>query len=180
MEVTQSNGHLNCVELRLLLREISFLSKVREELSSPHKIEDKENLVLGLEDVLETNQEWMIHILENLLLQVSGLYLVILKNDILPQSLHGIDIVFVATGLLLYQKHLSKTTLTYDCQNLEIRKRYLFHLIFVKQDLRRLCHSNILAHFIRQEVGLVGLSLIGQLLLEGHILDPLLLLNQHP
>lgn len=79
---------------------------MHKQLSSSYESHDKEDLGFSLENIAHSNQERMLSFKENLFLELSGLNLVVLNDDILAKGLHGKDLSRV---LLLHQEHLSKT-----------------------------------------------------------------------
>lgn len=93
VEMTQSHSNLDCIELCPILWESGHLTQVGEELSSSHESHDKEDLLVGLEHVAHTNEEWMVGLQEDIFLQFGRLDLVILNNDILAERLHGEDLI---------------------------------------------------------------------------------------
>ena len=70
VQVTEGESHLSCIELGLMLFEVSSVGEVREELAAPDEVEHKEYLVISLEDVLKADKEWMVQLLEDLLFQM--------------------------------------------------------------------------------------------------------------
>ena len=55
VQVSDGNRDLSCIELSTLLREASGVSQVHEELSASYESHHKEDLWLGLEDVVHTD-----------------------------------------------------------------------------------------------------------------------------
>lgn len=55
VEMPESQGDCERIELRTLLRKLPRLSEVHEQLASSHKLHDKEDLLLSLEHVLHAN-----------------------------------------------------------------------------------------------------------------------------
>ena len=100
---------------------------MHKELSAPHKFHYEEDFLVCLEDVLHANQEGVVRLLQDVLLEQSRLNLVVVKNDVFPQRLHGVDATSVR---LLHEENLSKTTLSNDTLNLEVLQ-YCFLLCWL-------------------------------------------------
>ena len=71
MEVTECQGDSKGVELGSSFRELAGLPEVHEQLTATDKLHHKVQLGVSLEDVLHTNEERMIGLLQNLLLKHS-------------------------------------------------------------------------------------------------------------
>lgn len=65
MEIAKSKGDLGGVKLGFRFSEASLLGKVFEELATLNELHDEVNSVLFLEDVIHSNHEWMVHLLED-------------------------------------------------------------------------------------------------------------------
>lgn len=126
MSKGQSNSH--AVKLSSLLRELSCLSEMHEQFSTPHEFHNKEDFSISLENVFHTYKEWMISLKQNFLLEHCGLNLIVVNNHILSKRFHGIHFSILD---FLYEKDLSKTSLTDNTFNCKIFKiNLLLILVF--------------------------------------------------
>jgi len=99
---------------------------MHEQLAAPDKFHYEKDLLVCLEHVLHTNQEWMVCLLEDFLFQQRGLNLIVIQYDILSEGFHGID---AARVHLLDQEHLSKTSLanhTLDNEIFQLSRLFLW------------------------------------------------------
>ena len=92
---------------------------MHEQLTSSNKLHNEEDLLVCLENVLHTHQEWVISFQQNILLQKCTFDLIVIQNDVLSETLHCVDRL---VGDLLHQEHFSKTTSANDTLYLEIFK----------------------------------------------------------
>lgn len=69
MKMAQGKCNSQGIEFGSVFRELSCLSKMHEKFATSHEFHDEEDFLLGLEDVLHTNQERMISFLQDLLLK---------------------------------------------------------------------------------------------------------------
>ena len=83
MEVTNRKCHLGSVESGPFLGESGGISKVHEQLSSSDESHHEEDLLLSLEDVVHTDEEWMVCLHHNVLLKLCALNLVVVDDNIL-------------------------------------------------------------------------------------------------
>lgn len=130
------------VKLGSLLGELARLAQVHEKLTTAHKFHDEVDSLVVLEHELHANEEWMISLLQNLLLEHRRLNLVELKDGVLTQSLHCVQILRV---LLLNQEDLTEATLTNDGLEVEILQCSSLLSGITHED--RL--AAVLAHFLR-------------------------------
>ena len=68
MQVAEGHGDLNSIEAGTLLWETSDLAQVHEKLATSDESHDKENLLLGLEHVAHSNEEWVVSLQKDVLL----------------------------------------------------------------------------------------------------------------
>jgi hypothetical protein len=69
MEMTDSQGDGKRVELGTLLRELPSLPEMSEELTTTDETHDEVELGVSLENVLHTDEERVVRLLEDLLLE---------------------------------------------------------------------------------------------------------------
>ena len=62
MQRFECKKNFRSVETRALKREALLFLQMVEELSSVHKVEDKIELVLALERVVEVDKEWVVNL----------------------------------------------------------------------------------------------------------------------
>jgi len=68
MKMPDCQSHCEGVKLCPYFRKLSRLSKMHKQFATAHKLHYEKNLLFGLENVLHTNQEWMISLLQYLFL----------------------------------------------------------------------------------------------------------------
>tara|TARA_B110000305_G_C19389422_1_gene613997 strand:- start:687 stop:1265 length:579 start_codon:yes stop_codon:yes gene_type:complete len=119
VEMTESHGDSHSVHFGLILCELLLPPEMHEELTTSDKLHDEEDLLIGLEDVLHADQEWVIRLQKDLFLKHGGLDLIIVKNDVLSETLHGEDGIITD---LLNQEDLTKTSFTNNTDNFEVLK----------------------------------------------------------
>jgi hypothetical protein len=117
--MTESHGDSHSVHFGLILGELLLPSEMHEELTTSDKLHDEEDLLIGLEDVLHADQEWVIRLQKDLFLKHGGLDLIVVKNDVLSETLHGEDGIITD---LLNQEDLTKTSFTNNTDNFEVLK----------------------------------------------------------
>ena len=115
--MAKGESHGQRVELRPLLGELARLAQMHEELATAHKLHDEVDSRVRLEDEFHADEERMISLLQNLLLEHRRLDLVELKDGVLTQGLHSVQILRVS---LLAQEDLTETTLTNDGLEVEV------------------------------------------------------------
>ena len=96
---------------------------MHEEFSTSYEFHDEENLLIGLENVLHTNQEWMISLKKNFLLQKSGFNLVVINNYVFSERFHCIHFSIIN---FLYQENFTERSSTNNALNFEIFELTLF------------------------------------------------------
>ena len=70
VQMTQSHSNLDCVETRSLFREPRNLAQMGEKFTSTDESHDEEYFVVGLEDVIHSNEEGMVRLHQNILFQL--------------------------------------------------------------------------------------------------------------
>jgi hypothetical protein len=83
--MTNGQGNLGSVELGTFLRETGAVSQVHEEFTTPHETHNEEDLLVGLEDVVHTNQEWVISLQQDIFFKLGAFDLVVLQDNIFPK-----------------------------------------------------------------------------------------------
>ena len=111
MQMAKGESHGQRVELGPLLGELTRLAQVHEQLATTHKLHDEVDSRVRLEDEFHADEERMISLLQNLLLEHRGLNLIELKDGVLTQGLHSVQILRVS---LLAQEDLAEATLSND------------------------------------------------------------------
>jgi len=74
MEIAESKGDLRSVKLGFGFGEASLLRKVFEELAALDELHDEVYSVGLLEDVIHSDHEGVVHLLENEVLHLKALY----------------------------------------------------------------------------------------------------------
>ena len=85
MQMSQSQSYSKRVKFGSLFRKLSFLPKMHKQLTTSDKFHYEEYFGISLKYVLHTNKEWMISLLQNILLQKCGFNLFIIENYILSE-----------------------------------------------------------------------------------------------
>lgn len=88
MEVAEGEGDLGRVELGLVLAEAFLVGEVLEEFSALNEVHYEVDSVALLEDVVEPNDEGMVHLDQNKFLQLQRLNALVLDHHVLPYHLH--------------------------------------------------------------------------------------------
>ena len=83
MQVAEGHGDLDGVEAGSVLREASDLAQVHEKLATSDESHDEENLLLSLEHVAHSDEEWVIRLQKDIFLQSGRLDLIVLDDNIL-------------------------------------------------------------------------------------------------
>jgi hypothetical protein len=65
--MSNSEGYLSSIKFGSIFCESSTISKMHKELSSSNEPHNEEDLLFCLEDVMHSNQEWVISLHQNLL-----------------------------------------------------------------------------------------------------------------
>ena len=113
---------------------------VREELSTSHKLHNKENFMVSLEGELHSSQKRVVSFNQDLLLEKRVLNLVVDNYGVLFQRLHGIDSPGV---FFLYKEHFSKSSSTNDTLDnevLEVKLGFLVSLNVIYNEVHRDLH----------------------------------------
>ena len=90
---------------------------MHKEFTSPHELHDEEDLLLGLEDIAHTHEEGVVSLEQDVLLQLSGLYLVVLEDDVFAEGFHR---EHFPIGLLLDEEDFTEAAPTNDGDELEV------------------------------------------------------------
>ena len=69
MKMTKCQCHSKTIKLGSLFGKLPRLSKMHEQLSTPYKLHDEEDLEVSLEHVLHTNEERVVSLLQNIFLE---------------------------------------------------------------------------------------------------------------
>lgn len=152
VEMTESEGNSERIKLSSSLGELPRFSQVHEKLTTSDKLHDEEDLHVGLEDELHTNEEGMVSLLQDIFLKHSRFNLIVIQNDILPERFHGVHCLRI---LLLHQKDFSETTFADDFYDLEgVKTRW--SLILFEASLE----NSVGTHFSEFLIGLINLCCI--------------------
>lgn len=122
VKVTYGKSNLDCVELSAVFREAGRISQVHEELSTTNESHDKEDLGLGLEDIVHADKERMVGLHKDLFLELGAFYLIIVENHVFSQTLHRVNLLAV---LLFNEEDLTKASSSNDLPDHEVLKRHL-------------------------------------------------------
>mmetsp|Transcript_9518 Transcript_9518/g.15582 ORF Transcript_9518/g.15582 Transcript_9518/m.15582 type:complete len:287 (+) Transcript_9518:501-1361(+) len=117
VEVLETKDDFGTVEASTLLAETLVALEVVEKLTTVDVVHDEEELVGGLERVVEVDEEGVAELLQNALLGARVLEFVSLDNRLLVEDLHGVDLSCV---LLLHLHHLSEASLSNHAQGLKV------------------------------------------------------------
>ena len=90
--VEDSNGkhELAGIELDLLLGEALDLEEIGVEVAAPDELEEEVDSVVVLKDIVHAQQKGVLGLQQDVPLVVRVVYLPLLDQDILPDSLHGV------------------------------------------------------------------------------------------
>ena len=133
MEVTESHGDSHCVHFSLIFGELLLFSEVHKELTTSNELHDEEDLCVGLEHVLHADQKWVICLEKNIFLEHGGLDLIVVKNDVLSETLHGVNSTITD---LLNQEDLTKATFSDNTDDFEVLKVDLgLFLVFLEHSV---------------------------------------------
>jgi hypothetical protein len=116
----QGESNLGCEEFGLILGEHAHLDQMAEELTTLDKFHKEVNSVIVLEDIFHINQERMVNLAQNIFLELYVFHLLILKNNVFTDALHGIK--FARCGVL-NKIDFSKGALSDHLPDLEVLKR---------------------------------------------------------
>mmetsp|Transcript_42273 Transcript_42273/g.40497 ORF Transcript_42273/g.40497 Transcript_42273/m.40497 type:complete len:264 (-) Transcript_42273:562-1353(-) len=117
VKMTDGDCYLGRVELRPFFREASAVPQMHEQFSSSHESHHEEYFLLCLEHIVHSHQERMVCLEKDLLFELGTFYLIVVDDDILPETFHGIHLF---AALLLHQEHLTKASSPNDFPNDEI------------------------------------------------------------
>ena len=90
-----------------------------EEFTTFDEFHQKVDTELILEDVFHINQEWMVYTVEDVLLHSDVVQLVVFNDQILSNTLHGIEVL---SRIMLNEEHLSESALTNKFLYLKVLK----------------------------------------------------------
>ena len=93
MKIAYRERDLCSIEFCFFFREAFLLWKVLEKLSTLDELHDEVDAEGFLENVVHTNDEWMVYLVENKLFDLQWLNRLVLDNNIFADNLHGV--VFV-------------------------------------------------------------------------------------
>jgi hypothetical protein len=147
MKIAQPGGYRCYVELGLFFLEPSGLSQMCVQLTSTNELHDEEDLVLRLEDIFHSHQEWVMCFHENLLLKEGALQQVVVEKLIFSESLHSI---IYWRSFLLDQEYFSKGTFSNCLDNIEISKTDLLIISFFGVDGEGTLFSGHVFHLINE------------------------------
>ena len=91
MEVSESQGDLRGIELRLGLREALLLGQVLEELAALDEFHDEVDAVRLLKDVVHADDERMVHLVKDEFLDLEGFDGLVLNHHVLSDTLHCVE-----------------------------------------------------------------------------------------
>lgn len=117
MEMPQGESDLCDEEAGLVLSEALDLDKVAEQLATLDEAHDEVDAGLVLEDELHVDDEGMLHRVEDVLFELDVLPLLIVNHDVLPDALHGVDLL---SHQVLNQVHLAECTLAHHPEDHEV------------------------------------------------------------
>lgn len=83
MQVTECKSNSERIKLGSFLAKLSCFPEMHEKLSTPDKLHNEENLLIGLKYVLHAHEEWVISFEQNIFFKECALNLIIVQNDIL-------------------------------------------------------------------------------------------------
>ena len=87
--MSQRHGYLSYKESSLILFEPFHFNKMSEKLAAFDEFHDKVYSEIVLEDILHVHDEGMIHLEEDVFLQLYVLKLLILHYDVFSDTFHG-------------------------------------------------------------------------------------------
>ena len=117
VEMADGDRDLGRVELGSVFGETGAVPQMHEQFSSSHEPHHEEYFLVCLEDIVHSHQERMVCLEEDFLLELGAFYLVVVDDDVLPETFHG---VYLLVALLLHQEHLPEAPPPNDFPNDEI------------------------------------------------------------
>ena len=124
VQVAEGKGDLCSVKLCLFLREALLFRQVFEQFATLHELHDKVDAVGLLKDVVHTDDERMVHLVQNQLLNLERLDRLVLYYDVLPDCLHS---VVLAADLAANEVNLAKSSLSNHAEQLKVVPAALTH-----------------------------------------------------
>ena len=123
VQVLQGQGDLGGVETCSILREADLLAEMEEELASIQEVRDEVKRLRRLEGEVKLHNEGMRDLLHDVSLDLRVVHLVRPDDEVLLQSLHGIDLLRV-----LFARHVdfAKRASAHNFEQLEIFDAQLF------------------------------------------------------
>ena len=95
MEMNHSRGNLSRIKFHSRLRKFAFLLEVVEQLTAIDKIENHIEFVVGLEGVMQLDNEGMLNFLQYALFRLRVCHLFSSNDCIFSKDFHGIDFIFI-------------------------------------------------------------------------------------
>jgi hypothetical protein len=92
MQMADGNSDLERVELGSVFGESGAVPQVHEELTSSDESHHEEDLLFRLEHVMHSHKEGVVSLHQDVLFQLCALNLIVVKDHIFPQRLHGVDL----------------------------------------------------------------------------------------
>jgi hypothetical protein len=130
MEVTQGQHHLCAVKLGCFFSKALDLVQVGKKFTTLDERHHKENLVISLEDIHETDKERVVYTFHDLFFQLDARVSLTINDLLLIKRLHGVDLTCRALLIveLLDQKDLSICASPDDLFDFEVAQSYVLVL----------------------------------------------------
>ena len=79
-------------ELSLVVAKSANLDQMPEELTALNEVHQEIDACLVTEHVVHADDEGVVHLVQDLLLQLEGVHVLILEDHVLSNALHGVNL----------------------------------------------------------------------------------------
>lgn len=115
--MAKCQGDLSYKELCLILLEAAHTCQVSEELATLDKVHQEVDAIFVLENVVHGYDEWVLHLVEDVLFELQTLKEVLVYYHILANALHSIELIGLS---LLYHVDLAKGTFSNKLEDVKV------------------------------------------------------------
>lgn len=115
--MTKTKDNLGNEESCLFFIKSLHLIQMTEELTSLNEVHQEVNSEVVLEHIIHAHDEWVLHVVKNVLFKLKTIKEVLVDNDIFSNSFHGIDFLGNA---VLNEEDFTESALTNHFLDLEI------------------------------------------------------------
>ena len=117
VQMAKCQGNLSDKELCLILLEAAHTCQVSEELATLDEVHQEVDAIFVLENVVHGYDEWVLHLVEDVLFELKTFKEVLVNNHILADALHCIELIGLS---LLYHVYLAKGTFSDKLKDVEV------------------------------------------------------------